>query len=55
MWAIRHSSNLQVIKALLAAGADVNAKDKYGETALTLAKEKNNSEIINLLLAAGAK
>ena len=31
---------------LLAAGADVNAKDKFGRTALTLAKKPEQKELL---------
>ena len=40
------------VKALLAAGADVNAKSEKGETALSVAKGK---KVIKVLKAAGAK
>ena len=43
------------MKALLAAGADVNAKEKEGWTALMLAAEKGHTEIVQLLKQAGAK
>lgn len=42
-------------KALLAGGADVNAKNEDGETALILAERKGYKEIIYLLDQAGAK
>jgi len=42
-------------KALLAAGANVNAKDNDGWTALMYAAEMGRTEIVNLLKAAGAK
>ena len=42
------------VKALLAIGADVNAKNKDGKTALDMAGEQGNEEIVRLLLAAGA-
>jgi len=45
-----------VIRALLDAGADVNAKDLRGMTPLMLAvaSEKQNTEVVRLLLARGA-
>ena len=43
------------VKTLLAAGADVNVKDKNGKTALKLAKEAGNTKIVELLKQAGAK
>ena len=43
------------VQALLAQGADVNAKSKFGSTALRLAKEKEHKEIVRILKEAGAK
>jgi len=39
---------------LLKKGADVNAKDKYGYTALILVSEKGHTEIVAMLLEKGA-
>ena len=44
-----------IVKALLAKGADVTAKDKKGETALMHAKRGGHTEILDLLKRAGAK
>ena len=44
-----------IVQTLLAAGADVNVKDKDGNTALKLAQEAGNEQIIELLKQAGAK
>ncbi len=46
---------LNIIHILLTAGADVNVKDKDGNTALKLAQEAGNEQIIELLKQAGAK
>ncbi len=43
------------VGALLNQGADANARDAYGATALMLAAHAGNLEIVNLLLAAGAE
>ncbi|MBR4984716.1 MAG: ankyrin repeat domain-containing protein [Proteobacteria bacterium] len=43
------------IKALLQAGAEVNAKDKNGKTALMYAADSGNDETIKALLQAGAE
>lgn len=40
---------------LIEAGADINAQDNDGNTALSLAKEAGNIEIVQLLLDAGAR
>ena len=44
----------EAAKLLIAAGADVNARDNSGWTALTLAASENYTEIMQLLIAAGA-
>jgi ankyrin repeat protein len=47
--------NPGIVQLLLARGADVNAADKKGQTALSLATQNNLPEIIELLRKAGAK
>lgn len=42
------------VKSLLDSGADVNAKFRYGATALFKAAERGNTEIVKLLLERGA-
>jgi hypothetical protein len=44
-----------VVKALLAAGADVNLRSRSGYTALTWALNRNNGEVSRLLRRAGGK
>ena len=52
----RQSPSLAIIKALLKAGADVNARDKDGSTVLMYAVNKNiTADAANLLINAGAK
>ena len=43
------------VKELLEAGADVNAKSRYGATPLFFAADKGNLALVRLLLAAGAE
>ena len=43
------------VKALLAAGVGVNAKDKDGRTALYLAAEKGHTKTVDALLAGGGR
>ena len=47
--------HLDVVQALLAKGADVNAKNGAGGTALGAATEKGHTDIIAALLKAGAR
>jgi ankyrin repeat protein len=44
-----------VVRALLAAGADVNAKTNNGVTALMIAYNRSEDEVVQLLKEAGAK
>jgi outer membrane protein assembly factor BamB len=52
------NSDIGMVKKMLDAGADVNAKDEYGQTALMLAAEclivYNKKDIIELLIKRGA-
>jgi len=41
------------VRELLAAKADVNAKDKDGDTALMVASKHGNDEMVKLLRQAG--
>ena len=47
--------NLDLCKALVERGADVNAKGNYGKTALDHAKESDLWDFIEYLKAHGAK
>jgi len=49
---VRHT---EVVRMLVAAGADVTLADKEGNTPLAHAKHKNFTEIIKILEKAGAK
>lgn len=46
--------DLAKVKELLAAGADVNAANTYGGTALAFASDKGHAAIVDLLLERGA-
>jgi ankyrin repeat protein len=45
----------EIVKLLIEKGADVNATDILGDTALMYAAEEGRTETVNLLKAAGAK
>src|SRR5687767_2928077 len=46
--------DVAAVTTLLDKGADVNAKFRYGATALFKAAERGNADIVKLLLARGA-
>jgi ankyrin repeat protein len=48
-------TDIEQVKKLITSGVDINHKDENGQTALALASSIGNSEIISLLIAAGAK
>lgn len=52
MVAARHNSNPQVVRTLLAFGADVHARDGMGETARMQAAEFNPSRLEVMLEAS---
>ena len=47
--------NSEIVRLLLAHGADVTQRDKAGKTALMYAEERRRTEIARLLQEAGAK
>lgn len=53
-WEAVRKGDLAAVTALLDKGADVNAKFRYGATALFKAAERGHTEIVKLLLARGA-
>src|SRR5687767_13589941 len=54
MWEAVRKGDAVAVKALLDKGADVNAKFRYGTTALFKAAEKGNTEVVKLLIERGA-
>ena len=47
--------NLTAFRAAIARGANVNARDEAGRTALQIARERNDAEMVKALDLAGAK
>ena len=47
--------NIQCVKMILKAGADINTRDENGNTALIKAANDGNESIVQLLLKEGAK
>ena len=54
MWEAARKGDAAAVAALLDKGADVNAKFRYGSTALFKAAERGNVEVVKVLLARGA-
>ena len=48
------TGNIEAVKRDLAAGVDVNAKDKYGWTPLHWAAREGHKKIVELLIDKGA-
>lgn len=46
--------NLRVVELLVAAGAEVDARDEQGGTALMAAAKKNQADVISFLRSKGA-
>lgn len=49
-----HTNNEEIINLVLSAGADINTKDRFGNTALHFAVDFGNEEVISLLIHKGA-
>jgi hypothetical protein len=54
LWEAARQGDAPTVTALLDKGADVNAKFRYGTTALFKAAERGNTEVVKILLARGA-
>lgn len=55
LFAAIQASDVERVKQLLTLGVALDQKNTHGQTALTLASSIGNSEIIELLISAGAK
>ncbi|HYJ88959.1 MAG TPA: ankyrin repeat domain-containing protein [Pyrinomonadaceae bacterium] len=54
MWEAARKGDAVAVTAALDKGADVNAKFRYGTTALFKAAERGHTEVVKVLLARGA-
>lgn len=54
MWEAARNGNAAAVTTLLDKGADVNAKFRYGTTALFKAAERGHLDVVKVLLARGA-
>src|ERR1700757_966508 len=50
LWAAARRGDVKIVESLLAKGIDVNAKTKYGATALSYAADKGHVEVVKVLL-----
>src|SRR5271157_1133937 len=46
--------DVKTVRALIKAGADVNARDKHGWTALMIATANGQTDVVETLIKAGA-
>ena len=54
LWAAARAGDAARVTAALDKGADVNAKTRYGATALTFAADRGQIEVVKLLISRGA-
>ena len=54
LWAAARAGDTSRVAAALEKGADVNAKTRYGATALTFAADKGHIDVVKLLISRGA-
>lgn len=54
LFAVWNVDNTDVVRALIESGADLEAKDRSGDTALIIAARKGRVSSLNALIAAGA-
>ncbi|MGH7494877.1 MAG: PQQ-binding-like beta-propeller repeat protein [bacterium] len=54
LWAAARKGDAEAVKALLTKGAEVNAKTRYGATALSFAADRGHVKVIEVLIENGA-
>ncbi len=47
--------HIDIVKALIDRGVDINVKDKDNDTALIIAKKNGYNDIVQFLIESGAK
>jgi TonB family protein len=52
--ALMMATSVNILDLLLSAGAEINARDRLGATALTFARSRDNSAAVQLLTSKGA-
>lgn len=52
---VSEKGHLEVVSALIGAGACLNLRDEHGKTALMLALDEGHEEVIRMLTEAGAE
>ncbi len=55
LWEATRKGEVETVKALLAQGAEINAKTRHGATALFYAADRGNVEMIKVLIEHGAE
>ncbi|MGQ0750211.1 MAG: ankyrin repeat domain-containing protein [Betaproteobacteria bacterium] len=48
------AGDVDTVRTLLQSGTDINAKDRYGQTALMLAAHRGHAAMVELLIERGA-
>ncbi|OQA80894.1 MAG: Ankyrin repeats (3 copies) [bacterium ADurb.Bin243] len=49
------TSGIEIVKTLIASGADIKLKERYNENIMELAAARLNAEVVNLLMKHGAE
>ena len=49
------TEDLEILSAMLDAGADINMRDKYGQTGLMIAARGGKTNVVRLFLSRGAR
>lgn len=55
MFSAIRAGNVYALRAAIARGANVNARDEVGRSPLQIARERNDADVLKVLELAGAK